>query len=184
MFLVLLLLVATVGAVESPYVILDPVQDVLRVSDMAKTMWMGLKAGGVEPVVSRWDSEDISLTLADVTCESPQDSSRVTCHLPASGTLTASTTIQSNGSRVFIASDTYSVSIMADLENATWGHDFVWSGPGTLHLIVQEKSPEEREERVFRGLVCFLVAVPVTALAEMIFRFITRSSTASTLARL
>ena len=173
--LVFLLLITAAAAIETPYVVMDPVKDVLRISDMPKILWMGIKAGAGEPVLTEWTPESIKLTLADVSCEVPQDSTHVTCQLPASGSITASTIIQRNDSTVFVTSDTYNVGIQAVLEGASWGPKFTWVGPGTLRVVVIEQTPEERRDRVWRGIVSFLPAMLATFLATLMFKVTQRT---------
>lgn len=165
----ILLLVGGCLAVETEYVVLSAADRVLRVGDVAQAMWMGIEAGGLEPLITETSSRGIALRLDDVRCESLTDQNFATCSLPASGRLVGSGLLRRNGTHVSLFSQDYRVSIVARLENATWNDVFGWTGNGTLILTVHEQSPTERKERVWKGLVAFLTLSPIVCGLEGLF---------------
>lgn len=167
--LLLLLTVFVVGidAFGTDYVEMNPVESVLRIGDVAETMWIGVGADGSEPVVMTSWSYGIAVQLANLSCATPANQGAVTCRLPEVGQLTSSSGLTRNGSHVSLVSEQYSVSIEAELVNATWTDGFNWRGSGVLQLTVHEQTPEERQARVWMGIVIFLPTCLYTLLLQL-----------------
>jgi hypothetical protein len=168
--LFVLLLVASAGAVTvtTPYLSLLSHENAVRVTDSGETVWVAMEAGGRLPVEATEGEENVALTVDDVSCRAEKE--MVTCHLPPTGSLTASGRLYQNGTQVVLVSETYRVSVTCELAGGEWKRDIRWEGTApVLTLRIDEQSPEQRKERVGKGALCFLITIPVMMLAELGF---------------
>lgn len=163
---ILPLLVAAVAGVtiKTPYVSLGSKDSTLRVMDMGETVWVGVGAGADHPVDSHSDGDNVSMTVADVTCAAALNV--VTCTLPPTGTLYASGRLYQNHTILALGSEVYRVSMSITLEGGVWERGNVWRGTSPQLIIrVDEESPEGRKERVSKGALAFLVTIPLMLFA-------------------
>lgn len=168
LLLLLLLAITSCSAIRTDYIEFNAIGSVLRVGDAAQSMWLGVNAEVTEPVVTRSTDAEVSMHLGNVSCVAARDVNLATCLLPASGQLVGSSQLHRNSTQVYITSDKYDISIVANLYGAQWSTGFAWEGKGELVIRVVEQTPKQRQQRVEVGIYCFIAASGITFIAHML----------------